>query len=333
MNDDHDPIRGGGSDPDAASRRTEPPAGDGGPVVPGASSSAAAGGDEGADGSADYGEPLSRGTLPRADPDPTAEAPLQLEVAGLSKTYGDTRAVHSLSFSVRAGQVLGLVGPNGAGKTTTLRTIAGVLPVQAGRVAVAGHDIVSAERRAKRSLAWVPDDPQPFEAMTVEEHLEFTAALYRVKGWRDRARELLERFELGPKRRALGGELSRGMRQKLAFCCAWLPRPALVLLDEPLSGLDPRGIRSAKAAIRDLAAEGSAIVLSSHLLDLVEELGSHLLVLEAGRAIFDGPMGEAHRAAAGAEGTSLEEVFFAVTGAGEGRRALDDGGDGAREVP
>ncbi|QDU66812.1 ABC-type transporter ATP-binding protein EcsA [Planctomycetes bacterium Pla86] len=254
------------------------------------------------------------------DPEPAAApAATLLEVEDLSKQYAETRAVDRLSFAVRAGEILGLVGPNGAGKTTTLRTIAGVLPIQSGRVAIAGYDLATAERRAKLQLAWVPDDPQPFEAMTVDEHLEFTAALYRVGRWRARAEELLARFELLEKRGALGGELSRGMRQKLAFCCAWLPRPRVVLLDEPLSGLDPHGIRSAKAAIRDLAAEGSAIVLSSHLLDLVEELGTHLLVLRRGRKVYDGTMEGAHRAAAAAEGTSLEEVFFAVTGGELGR--------------
>jgi ABC-2 type transport system ATP-binding protein len=242
-------------------------------------------------------------------------APPILEVAGLTKHYSGARAVGDLSFDVRAGEVLGLVGRNGAGKTTTLRTIAGVLPIESGRIRVAGHDLNSraGERAAKAQLAWVPDDPQPFESMTVDEHLEFTAALYRTRSWRDRAEDLLERFELTNKRAALGGELSRGMRQKLAFCCALLPRPQLVLLDEPLSGLDPLGIRSAKRAIAEFAAEGRAVVLSSHLLDLVEELSSRLLILEQGRAAFFGTLADARRAA---RGEALEDVFFSIA---EGR--------------
>ncbi|MHC4376420.1 MAG: ABC transporter ATP-binding protein [Planctomycetota bacterium] len=242
-------------------------------------------------------------------------APPILQVAGLTKHYAGTRAVGNLSFEVHGGEVLGLVGRNGAGKTTTLRTIAGVLPIESGGVRVAGHDLSTrkGERAAKGQLAWVPDDPQPFEAMTVDEHLEFTAALYRAADWRGRADELLERFELTPKREALGGELSRGMRQKLAFCCALLPRPQLVLLDEPLSGLDPLGIRSAKRAIAEIAAEGRAVVLSSHLLDLVEELSSRLLILEQGRAAFLGTLAEARQAA---RGDALEDVFFSIA---EGR--------------
>jgi len=236
-----------------------------------------------------------------------------LTVRGFSKTYEGTRAVRDLDFAVYPGEILGLVGPNGSGKTTTLRSISGVLPIHEGEVRVCGYDVAREEREAKRCLTWVPDDPQPFETLTVDEHLEFTAALYGVRDWRPRADELIRRFELAEKRGALGGELSRGMRQKLAFCCAWLPQPRLVLLDEPLSGLDPRGIRSAKEAIRDLAAEGTAVILSSHLLELVEALGSRILILDRGRKIFDGTLGEARATITAADGSSLEEIFFAAT--------------------
>jgi ABC-2 type transport system ATP-binding protein len=256
-------------------------------------------------------------------------AGLALAVDGLSKRYGTTVAVERLSLRVRQGEIVGLVGPNGAGKTTTLRTIAGVLPVQEGRVLVAGRDVEREDRAAKQCLAWVPDDPQPFETLTVEEHLEFAARLYGVVDWRERAEGLLTRFELVEKRRALGGELSRGMRQKLAFCCAWLPRPRVVLLDEPLSGLDPRGIRSAKLAIRELADEGTAVVLSSHLLELIEELGHRIVILHRGRKLFDGTLAEARAEVAAAEGTSLEEVFFAVTEDG-GREHLPQAAEAAR---
>ena len=239
-----------------------------------------------------------------------------LEVEGFGKTYESARAVEDLDLVVGPGEILGLVGPNGAGKTTTLRSIAGILPVKTGRISVCGHDISTQEAAAKGCLCWVPDDPQPFEALTVDEHLQFTAALFRLRDWRGRADELVERFELTEKRHALGGELSRGMRQKLAFCCAWLPRPRLVLLDEPLSGLDPRGIRSAKQAIRDLAAEGTGVILSSHLLELIEELAGRLVILDRGRKVFDGTLEEAGRTLVpGAVGT-LEEIFMAATGDG-----------------
>jgi len=256
---------------------------------------------------------------------PTAPAPAPaLVVRGFSKRYDDTVAVEDLSFEVQPGEILGLVGPNGAGKTSTLRSIVGVLPLQEGVIRVAGHDLREEEVAAKSCLAWVPDDPEPFDTLTVEEHLEFTAHLYRVKTWRPRAEELLERFELVEKRKALGGELSRGMRQKLAFCCAWLPDPKVVLMDEPLSGLDPRGIRSAKDAIGRIAESGAAVILSSHLLELIEELADRLLILDRGRRVFLGTLEEAGESLAARPGSSLEEIFMAATeGPRMGTRSVD----------
>jgi ABC-2 type transport system ATP-binding protein len=248
-----------------------------------------------------------------------------LAVEGFAKAYEGEPAVVDLSFAVGSGEILGLVGPNGAGKTTTLRSIAGILPIRDGRITVCGHDVAGDEALAKACLCWVPDDPQPFEALTVDEHLEFTASLYGLKAWRVRATELIERFELGEKRAALGGELSRGMRQKLAFCCAWLPRPRLLLLDEPLSGLDPRGIRSAKQAILDLAAEGTGVILSSHLLELIEELAHRLLILHRGRKVFAGTLAEARAVLAPKEGSTLEEIFMAATDESTLRAGSTDG--------
>lgn len=244
----------------------------------------------------------------------SAAAPA-LTVEDLGRTYDGTRALAGLGFDVRAGEIVGLVGPNGAGKTTALRSIAGILPIQEGRVLVCGHDVATDEVAAKRALAWVPDDPQPFDSLTVEEHLEFTAALYGLTDWRARAAELLVAFELAEKAKALGGELSRGMRQKLACAQAWLPNPRLMLLDEPLSGLDPRGIRSAREAIRALAAAGTAVLLSSHQLELIEALADRILILDRGARVFLGTLAEA-RTLTGAAGTSLEEIFLATTGEG-----------------
>ena len=236
-----------------------------------------------------------------------------LAVRGFGRRYGDQVAVRDLSLTVAPGEILGLVGPNGAGKTTTLRSVAGVLPLQEGRVVVAGHDLEAEEAAAKSALAWVPDEPQPFDVLTVWEHLEFTASLYGTPDWESKATALLERFELTEKRGALGGELSRGMRQKLAFSCAWLSEPKLVLLDEPLSGLDPRGIRAARKAIRELADTGVGVILSSHLLELIEALADRLLILHEGRALFTGTLEEARAALAPEPGSSLEEIFLHAT--------------------
>ncbi len=253
-------------------------------------------------------DPVSPGVPPGAAP--------VLVVEAFSKAYDNAEAVRDLSFVVRPGTIVGLVGPNGAGKTTTLRSICGILPIKQGRILVGGFDIAHQDRQAKSCLAWVPDDPQPFDTLTVLEHMEFTAHLYGVADWRTRADELLRTFELVEKKDALGGELSRGMRQKLALCCAFITHPKLVLLDEPLTGLDPLGIVRAKDALRALCATGAAIILSSHLLDLVQELCHEIVILDRGRKVFAGTLDDARRTITAAPGSSLNEIFFAATSNG-----------------
>ena len=238
----------------------------------------------------------------------------QLEVLGLSRNYGEFRAVEGLDFRVAPGEVLGLVGPNGAGKTTTLRCLAGILPPTAGSVRIGGHDVQREPVAAKRALAYLPDEPRLFEYLTVWEHLNFTARLYQVADWEVAGHALLETLELGGKESALPGELSRGMKQKLSIACGFLHHPALVLLDEPLTGLDPLGIRRMKEALRRRAESGAALVLSSHLLPLVEELCHRVLILARGRQVAYGTVPEI-RAQVGAAGGSLEDLFLAITDA------------------
>jgi ABC-2 type transport system ATP-binding protein len=239
------------------------------------------------------------------------EESVVIQVVDFHKTYRDLTAVAGLSFHVAAGAVMGLVGPNGAGKTTTLRALAGIIPPTRGRLAVAGHDVVADPVEAKRALAYVPDDPRLFDALTVWEHFEFIAAAYDVKDYQPKAEEFLERFELTEKRDTITQELSRGMRQKVAVACAYLHDPRVILFDEPLTGLDPHGIRTLKASIKERAAAGAAIVVSSHLLSLVEDLCSDLLILRKGQSLFLGPVSEARaRFSALGEGATLEEVFF-----------------------
>ncbi|HEY2587804.1 MAG TPA: ABC transporter ATP-binding protein [Tepidisphaeraceae bacterium] len=235
-------------------------------------------------------------------------------VQELHKTYERTVAVQGLSFVVQPGEILGLLGPNGAGKTTTMRAICGILPPTHGRLMVAGHDVVQDPVAAKRELAYVPDDPHLFDSLTVWEHLEFTAAAYRVADFAPAAERLLEQFELNDKRDTVAQELSRGMRQKVAICCAYLHDPKAILLDEPLTGLDPRGIRTMKASVRERAAAGAAVVVSSHLLALVEDLCTHLLIVHHGKRLFFGPVEQARASFAGVDNdASLEELFFRAT--------------------
>jgi ABC-2 type transport system ATP-binding protein len=241
-----------------------------------------------------------------------------IEVNGLQKLYGDFPAVQGLSFRVGPGEVLGLVGPNGAGKTTTIRSIAGIIIPSAGEIRIAGHDLARDPVRAKAALAFIPDEPHLFEYLTVEEHLRFVGRLYGVADVRDRIPRLLDEMDLTEKRDSLPGELSRGMKQKLAIACGLLHEPKALLLDEPLTGLDPVGIRRMKATIMRRAATGSAVMLSSHLLHLVEEICTRLLVMQRGRAVAFGTTAEiiAQRPDLGTR--SLEDVFLALIGQDEG---------------
>jgi ABC-2 type transport system ATP-binding protein len=239
-----------------------------------------------------------------------------IEVNGFTKLYGDTVAVQSLSFSVAPGDVLGLVGPNGAGKTTTLRSLAGILQPTSGNIRIAGLDLQADPVAAKSRLAFIPDEPQLFDYLTVTEHLQFVARLYGVADAGSRIPVLLEELELTAKRDALPTELSRGMKQKLAIACGLLHRPAALLLDEPLTGLDPVGIRRMKETITARAREGTAVILSSHLLHLVEELCTRLLVIRRGEAVALGTIADIVAARPELEGRSLEEMFIALTGDG-----------------
>jgi ABC-2 type transport system ATP-binding protein len=230
------------------------------------------------------------------------------------KNYGETVAVAGVSFDVVPGEVLGLVGPNGAGKTTTLRALAGILTPTRGRLCIAGHDLAREPVAAKAALAYVPDDPKLFDQLTVWEHFRFVAAAYRLRDWTAPAEELLRQFELEEKRSALASELSRGMRQKAAICCGYLHQPQAILLDEPLTGLDPRGIRTMKDSIRERAEKGAAVIVSSHLLSLVEDLCSSLLILHRGRQVARGKLAELRQeiTESGRQET-LEDLFFRLT--------------------
>jgi ABC-2 type transport system ATP-binding protein len=239
---------------------------------------------------------------------------LSIQVEGFHKNYGSTEAVAGITFRVEAGEILGLVGPNGAGKTTTLRALAGILTPSRGRLAIAGHDVAIEPVAAKSALAYVPDDPKLFDSLTVWEHFRFIASAYRLHDWVPRAEELLVRFELGEKRYALASELSRGMRQKVAIVCGYLHDPKAILLDEPLTGLDPRGIRTMKDSIRARAEAGAAVIVSSHLLSLVEDLCTSILIVHHGRMLLHGKLAELQQKAA-EEGRdeNLEDMFLRLT--------------------
>jgi ABC-2 type transport system ATP-binding protein len=233
-----------------------------------------------------------------------------IRVEGLTKAYRDLTAVENLSFAVEPGQVMGLVGPNGAGKTTTLRCLTGILPPTAGRIAIDGFDLAERPVEAKRRLAFMPDEPRLFDHLTVADHLAFTARLYGAADAAARGAALLSELELVGKENALPAELSRGMKQKLVIACGLLHEPRALVFDEPLTGIDPGGIRRLKQTIVARARAGAAVIVSSHLLHLVEEICDRVLILSKGKAVLEGTLDEIR---AGAGDASLEEVFLRVT--------------------
>jgi ABC-2 type transport system ATP-binding protein len=232
-----------------------------------------------------------------------------ITVTNFSKQYKDFTAVKDLSFSIEPGQILGLVGPNGAGKTTTLRALCGIIPPTSGQLLIAGHDIVQAPIAAKQNIGYIPDDPRLFDTMSVWEHLAFTAAAYKLKDWEAEAEALLLSFELTHKRDTLVHNLSRGMRQKVAIACAFLHDPKVILFDEPLTGLDPQGIRGIQKAIRERAQAGAAIIIS-----LVENLCTHVMVLNLGECRRFGTMRDVLNEVGQTNNNStLEEAYFSIT--------------------
>jgi ABC-2 type transport system ATP-binding protein len=236
-----------------------------------------------------------------------------IAVRELTKLYGSFKAVDSISFDVGPGEVLGLVGPNGAGKTSTLRCLAGIMRPTSGTVSIGRHNIQVEPVEAKRNLAFIPDEPHLFEYLTVQEHLRFIARLYNVAGAEQRIPGVLAELELGDKLETLPGALSRGMKQKLAIACGLLHNPAALILDEPLTGLDPAGIRKMRQTIANRAKDGTAVVLSSHLLHLVEELCTKLFVLRRGRCVEYGTFEEILARRPALAGRSLEDVFLTLT--------------------
>jgi len=240
-----------------------------------------------------------------------------IEVTNLTKLYGDFAAVRALTFSVDEGSVLGLVGPNGAGKTTTLRALAGIHPPTEGSIWVGGVNMTVDPVAAKRQIAFMADEPRLFEYLTVEEHLQFVARIYGVSGWKSEADPLLEELELADRRRSLPSELSRGMKQKLMIACGLIHRPKVLIFDEPLTGLDPLGIRRMKDTIRKRSDEGAAMIISSHLLHLVEELCHQVVIIHRGAKVAEGTTSDLKRMFGRTSDLTLEETFIRITSGGD----------------
>ena len=226
-----------------------------------------------------------------------------LEVQGLVKSYGKTVAVDEVSFQVSDGQVGVLLGPNGAGKSTIIKSIAGLLRYQ-GRIAIQGFGAKTIE--AKKLFAYVPEIPAMFDALTVREHVEYIRKAYASNITDAEVEEYLRRFDLFDKQDKLGNELSKGMMQKVSICCALAVQPKVLLLDEPMVGLDPKAIRELKEVVLEEKKKGTTILISTHMLEMVEELWDIMFVMEKSKIVASYQKDEVGD-------RELDELFFSLS--------------------
>ena len=247
-----------------------------------------------------------------------------LRIIDLVKYYRRTLAVDGVSFEVADGEIVGLLGPNGAGKTTVLRCITGIVQMTEGRIEVDGIDLGEQEEEVKRRIAFVPEVPTPYEMLTVWEHLRFIAMAYQtMDGFEERADALMSRFDLMEKRNDLVLSLSKGMKQKLAIACAFIHDARVLLFDEPLMGIDPRGARELKDMISAAKQDNQSILISTHMLDTAERLCDRIIILQQGRVIAEGNLAELHERAKMGENASLEDVFLNLTEESQSFEAAD----------
>ncbi len=230
-----------------------------------------------------------------------------INVQNVSKRYGKFLANDNISLAVQPGEMAMLLGPNGAGKSTLIKSVCGLLRYQ-GSITIGGFDNRTAQ--AKRLLGYVPEMPVLYPMLTVYEHLEFIAKAYRLQDWGPLAEDLLRRFELLDKTAKLGKELSKGMQQKVSVCCALLPQPKAVILDEPLVGLDPHGIREIKAVISDMKNWGCALLISTHMIESMEDNWDITYIMKDGKVAAVCHRGEL------SQGQTLEDIYFAITEGG-----------------
>ena len=231
-----------------------------------------------------------------------------IEVRNLTKKYGNTKVVDNVSLDIEKGKMISLIGPNGAGKSTIIKSIMGFLKYE-GNITVNGMNNKSIG--AKAIMGYVPEIPSLYPNLTVEEHMEFIARAYKLKNYEDYKNELLDRFELSDKKKKFGDELSKGMQQKVSICCGLLPKPKLVLFDEPMIGLDPHAIKELKLIMSELKEQGCMVLVSTHMIDSVEELWDTTYIMKNGHV----------EAVVNKEDVEngdkkLEDIFFEITEGG-----------------
>lgn len=239
-----------------------------------------------------------------------------LIVKNLSKRFDKTQAVDNFSFNLKPGEILGLVGPNGAGKTTLIRCICGILQIDSGLVKIKGYDLIKGGHLARGRLGYVAEVPYPYELLTVWEHILFISRAYSITDWEQPAENMLERFDLTDKKNDLVTTLSKGMKQKLSIICTYIHNPDILLLDEPIIGIDPKGVRYLKELVRTSASEGKAVLISSHMLDLIEKLCTRIIIMDKGRKLIDGRMRYLQRQARLGLEATFEDTFIKITEGG-----------------
>lgn len=231
-----------------------------------------------------------------------------LSVNNVTKKYCKVIANENISLQIADGQIAVLLGPNGAGKSTIIKSIIGFLKYQ-GSVTVDG--LLNKSIEAKRIMGYIPEIPSLYPNLTVDEHMEFVARAYKLDNYKEYKEELLRRFELDDKKKKFGDELSKGMQQKLSICCGLLPKPKLILFDEPMIGLDPHAIKELKSMLLELKQQGASILVSTHMIDSIEELWDTTYIMMKGRVAA---VVERDQIAQGDK--SLEDIFFEITEGG-----------------
>jgi ABC-2 type transport system ATP-binding protein len=239
---------------------------------------------------------------------------IKLQADNLSKKYGQIVAVDDVSLKVGVGEIVGFLGPNGAGKTTTLKMLIGLLKPDKGKINIAGFDLANDSLKAHSSIGYVPDIPHLYEKLTPMEFFNFTAEVFKIekKAAQKRIVDLIELFELGEHSRKLIGSLSHGTKQKVSLAAAVLHRPEVLLLDEPTGGLDPRATRKIKDIMLELSRGGTAILFSTHILEIAENMCKNLYIINKGKIVAQGPVAELKSSIK--EGSTLEELFIELTG-------------------
>lgn len=247
-----------------------------------------------------------------------------IRITQLSKRYGSFTAVDGIDLEVARGELFGFLGPNGAGKTTTLRMIAGILRPTAGRIEIGGVDLAERPIEAKSKLGFIPDRPFIYEKLTGGEFLRFVGGLFNQRGpeLEHRARELLALFDLEEWRDELVESYSHGMRQKLIISSAFVHRPEVIVVDEPMVGLDPKAARILKDLFKEYTRRGHTIMMSTHTLEVAETLCDRIAIIQNGRIRALGSMAELHASAA-AGSSGLEDIFLRLTGENAARALVD----------